>query len=229
MAKKIILLVEDDFNLGFITKDQLEEAGFKVHWEKGGEDALDAFCAQSFDICILDVMLPQKDGYSLLADIRKINQQVPVIMLTAKSLDEDKIKGFKEGADDYVTKPFNFDLLLLRIQSILKRSNNIISDTENLLLPIGKLVLDTQNNILNGPNEYHQKLTKKECDILKVLISYKGQTVKRDQVLKLIWGESDYFKGRSMDVFITKIRKYLQVDESIVLQNIHGVGFKLDY
>jgi DNA-binding response OmpR family regulator len=229
MAKKLILLVEDDANLGFITKDQLEEAGFKVHWEKGGEDALDAFCAQSFDLCILDVMLPQKDGFTLLSDIRKINHQVPIIMLTAKSLDEDKIKGFKDGADDYVTKPFNFDLLLLRIQSILKRANNIVNDTDNAILQIGILSLDTQNNLLIGPNNYIQKLTKKECDILKVLISYKGQTVKRDQVLKLIWGESDYFKGRSMDVFITKIRKYLQVDTSIQLQNIHGVGFKLDF
>jgi len=229
MAKKLILLVEDDANLGFITKDQLEEAGFKVHWEKGGEDALDAFCAQSFDICILDVMLPQKDGFTLLSDIRKINHQVPIIMLTAKSLDEDKIKGFKDGADDYVTKPFNFDLLLLRIQSILKRANNIVNDSENAVLQIGVLFLDTQNNVLTGPNNYIQKLTKKECDILKVLISYKGQTVKRDQVLKLIWGESDYFKGRSMDVFITKIRKYLQEDTSIQLQNIHGVGFKLDF
>ncbi|MEY5041718.1 MAG: hypothetical protein RLZZ414_1266 [Bacteroidota bacterium] len=229
MAKKLILLVEDDVNLGYITKDQLEEAGFKVHWEKGGEDALDAFCVQSFDLCILDVMLPQKDGFTLLSDIRKINHQVPIIMLTAKSLDEDKIKGFKDGADDYVTKPFNFDLLLLRIQSILKRANNIVNDTDNAILQIGILCLDTQNNLLSGPNNYIQKLTKKECDILKVLISYKGQTVKRDQVLKLIWGESDYFKGRSMDVFITKIRKYLQVDTSIQLQNIHGVGFKLDF
>jgi DNA-binding response OmpR family regulator len=150
-------------------------------------------------------------------------------MLTAKSLDEDKIKGFKDGADDYVTKPFNFDLLLLRIKSVLKRANNIINDAENAILQIGVLSLDTQNNLLTGPNNYNQKLTKKECDILKVLISYKGQTVKRDQVLKLIWGESDYFKGRSMDVFITKIRKYIHVDESIVLQNIHGVGFKLDF
>lgn len=229
MAKKTILLVEDDPNLGFITKDQLEEAGFKVHWEKGGEDALDAFCANPFDVCILDVMLPQKDGFELLADIRKVNQQVPIIMLTAKSLDEDKIKGFKDGADDYVTKPFNFDLLLLRIQSLLKRANNIIQDTENSTINIGNLILDTQNNLLIGPNNFQQKLTKKECDILKVLISYKGQTVKRDHVLKLIWGESDYFKGRSMDVFITKIRKYLQEDSSIQLQNIHGVGFKLDF
>lgn len=227
MAKKRILLVEDDQNLGFITEDNLTLAGFKVDWQKGGLDALDAFCANVYDLVILDVMLPQKDGFELLQDIRKINLSIPVLMLTAKSLDEDKIKGFKYGVDDYLTKPFNMEELILRIQSLLKRGGMVLEDQKQFL--IHNIQFLPNDQLLKGPNNFEQKLTKKETAILKLLCTHKGETIKRDYALKLIWGESDYFKGRSMDVFIAKIRKYFEHEEAITIQNIHGVGFKMDW
>lgn len=227
MAKKHLLLVEDDPNLGFVTKDSLENEGYQITWEKGGEDALTSFCAQSYDLCIIDIMLPQKDGFELVKDIRTINQQVPIIFVSAKSMDEDKIKGLKLGSDDYVCKPFNIEELLLRIEKLLLRSTKPLIPDDLTEIYISSLTFHPTEQKITGPNNYTQHLTKKECAILKLLYQHQGTVLKREYALKLLWGESDYFKGRSMDVFITKIRKYLQVDPSIKIENIHGSGFKL--
>lgn len=222
--KPEILLVEDDQNLGFITKDNLELKNFKVTWAKNGVDGLDEFCKNKFDLCILDVMLPLKDGFELAADIRKKDSSTPILFLTAKSLDEDKIKAFKLGGDDFVSKPFNIEILILRIQALLKRANRLPLNKE--IVKIGRLTFDPNASMIYGEN-YQQSLTKKEVLILNLLCSHKNQVLKRDYALKLIWGEDDYFKGRSMDVFITKLRKYLSEDPAIEIQNLHGIGFKL--
>lgn len=223
--KKKILLVEDDDNLGFMIEDQLQEVGFHVNWQKGGEDGLDAFANDAFDCCIFDVMLPQKDGFTLATEIRKFNQKVPILFLTAKALDKDVIQGFGVGGDDYVTKPFNMDVLVLRIQSLLKRSGEQKELAQNYTL--GKYDFNVDKRLLRCTSGSEQALTKKESAILQLLCAYQNEVLPRDHALRMIWGESDYFKGRSMDVYLTKIRKYLSEDQRIEIQNLHGIGFKL--
>ncbi len=220
-----ILLVEDDMNLGFVVQDNLKMNGYKVHLSKNGKSGLTAFHGNQFDLCILDIMLPEQDGFSLAKDIRKVDQNIPIIFLTAKSMSEDKIKGFLSGADDYITKPFVMDEFLLRIKAILKRTG--IQSTENNGYYIGKLHFDTLNfKLKNGDTETN--LTKKEAGILKLLCSQKGTVVERELILKMIWGNDSYFNGRSLDVFITKLRKHLSSDNSISINNIHGIGFCLN-
>jgi DNA-binding response OmpR family regulator len=227
--KAHILLVEDDKNLGFVIKDFLSESGFTVDLAENGVIALSKFNAMSFDLCLIDVMLPLKDGFTLGEDIRLKNKQVPIIFLTARSMKEDKIKGFKIGADDYITKPFSTEELLLRIEAILRRTQNNIQNAvvEKEIYKIGNFVFDysNQNIIINNEK---QNLTRKEADVLRLLCINKNQLVRRDFALKLIWGEDDYFMGRSMDVYITKLRKILKDDESVSIQNIHRTGFKLE-
>ncbi len=228
MIKSNILLVEDDENLGFVTKDNLEVAGYHVTWAKDGEAGFEAFCKGNFDLCVFDVMLPKKDGFQLGSEIKAIRDNIPMIFLTAKSLDPDKVKGFKIGADDYITKPFNMELLTLRIQALLKRYFTIQANTldNKDVFQIGNYSFNYKNQELIIAED-NKHLTKKEAEILRLLCLNENQLLTRELTLKVIWGENDYFKGRSMDVFITKLRKYLKGDERIEIINVHGTGFKL--
>lgn len=221
-----ILLVEDDMNLGFVIQDNLKMNGFQVHLCQDGKAGLKAFGDNSFDLCLLDVMLPKKDGFSLAHDIRKINPEVPIIFLTAKAMLDDKIKGFNLGADDYITKPFNPEELVLRIEAILRRSLGTAKNNSSEY-SLGRFTYDPTNYILKHPKG-DKKLTKKEAEILKLLCDHKGKVLERDLVLNMVWGDDSYFNGRSLDVFITKLRKYLKMDSSVKITNIHGVGFKLE-
>jgi DNA-binding response OmpR family regulator len=227
--KAKILLVEDDFNLGFVIQDNLKVAGYTVHLCKDGKDGLRQFNQDSYDMCILDVMLPKKDGFSLAVDIRKVDEKVPIIFLTAKSMTEDKVSGFEIGADDYITKPFNTEEFLWRVKAVLKRSDSPDKngDVKKGEYTLGDYSFDSQNFELSHSDE-SRKLTKKESNILKLLCEHKGQVLERDLIANMVWGDDSYFVGRSMDVFITKLRKYLADDDRIAITNIHGVGFKLE-
>jgi DNA-binding response OmpR family regulator len=222
-----ILLVEDDESLGFIIKDNLVHAGYSVDLMKDGQQGMVAFEKNTYDICILDVMLPQKDGFSLAAEIKKKNQIIPIIFLTAKSQIEDKVQGFKIGADDYISKPFEMRELLLRVDAILKRIETLGKDTDRGKFTVGRYNFDHNNFELIYENN-RKTLTKKEAELLYLLVKNKGKVVERALLLKSVWGENDYFLGRSMDVFITRLRKYLNKDSSIKISNVHGVGFRLD-
>lgn len=223
-----ILLVEDDDNLGFILKDYLEMIGYNIDLQKNGVAGLKAFKQGKFDLCILDVMMPLKDGFSLAEDIRAIDKEVPIIFLTAKLMKEDKIKGFNLGADDYITKPFSSEELSLRIEAILRRykhQRNIVDD--EYIYEIGKFKFNYNDQILTLGDEV-RSLTRKESDVLKLLCQYKNKLLRREIVLKHVWGKDDYFMGRSMDVYITKLRKYLKDDPNVTIINVHGAGFKLE-
>jgi DNA-binding response OmpR family regulator len=230
MAKKRakLLLAEDDTNLGFVIKDKLCAEDYEVQLFTDGQAALKAFLNERYDLCVLDVMLPVKDGFELAEEIRSFNQEVPIIFLTAKSLTEDKIKGFKIGGDDYITKPFDFEELLLRIDAILartlKKQNGEPQSANEFKL--GKYHFDAINQTLTLDGEV-TKLTKKENNILKLLCLQQDKILTRELTLKSIWGSDDYFSGRSMDVFISKLRKHLAGDPAVQIVNIHGVGFKL--
>ena len=219
-----ILLVEDDMNLGFVIQDNLKMNGYKVHLAKNGKSGLTAFHKEHFDLCILDIMLPEKDGFTLAQDIRKLDEETPIIFLTAKSMSEDKIKGFLAGGDDYITKPFVMNEFLLRIKAVLKRTG--IKAIEKTGYTIGHFYFDTANFLLKE-NGNEIKLTKKEAEILKILCAKQGTVVERELILNIVWGDDSYFNGRSLDVFISKIRKYLSSDSNISLNNIHGIGFCL--
>ena len=230
MADKTkILLVEDDFNLGLVIQDFLSLEGYHVHLCRDGKEGLQKFNKNQYDLCLLDVMLPEKDGFSIAEDIRKVNRSVPIIFLTAKSLPEDKVKGFKAGGDDYITKPFNNEEFLLRIKAILKRTaGTVVEEDENKgKYELGNYKFDSVNLRLYIKGE-EKKLTKRESAILKLLTEHKNKVIERSLVLNLIWGDDNYFNGRSLDVFITKLRKYLADDDSIQINNLHGVGFKLE-
>lgn len=226
--KAKILLVEDDSNLAMVLKDFLEMQKYEVQLEVNGEAGYQAFRNSKFDLCLLDVMMPLKDGFTLAREIRELNEDIPIIFLTAKSMKEDKIEGFKAGADDYISKPFSTEELNLRIEAVLKRFkySNIISDREKVF-QIGKLQFDYTNLKLIGPKG-EKKLTKREAEVLRMLALNMGKILRRDIALKNIWGEDDYFMGRSMDVYITKLRKYLKADDNISIINVHGTGFKLE-
>ncbi len=228
MADKIkILLVEDDYNLGFVIQDKLKEQGFDVHLCTDGVEGLKRFGEHPFQMCIFDVMMPKKDGFTLARDIRKVNKNVPILFLTAKNQTEDRIEGFKAGGDDYLTKPFSTEEFLLRVQAILKRVNLVKEEVAPKDLSIGTIVFDTENFVLRYANGEKQNLTKKEAKILQLLVQHTNKVLPRDIVLNSVWGQDDYFVGRSLDVFITKLRKYLKEDDNVAISNIHGVGFKL--
>ncbi len=223
-----ILLVEDDESLGFVTKDNLEEAGYHVVWAKDGQEGYEAFLRDQFDLCVFDVMLPKRDGFELAKLVRDQNEDVALFFLTAKSLKEDRIAGLKIGADDYISKPFSMDELCLRIENILKRTKFKKDEYQDKdTFEIGKFVLHHKELILSHPDQ-EQKLTKKEADLLRLLCIHQGQVLERDTALRIVWGDDDYFLGRSMDVFITKLRKYLKLDPTLKISNVHGVGFKLE-
>ena len=228
MKDKIrILLVEDDYNLGFVVQDKLKENGFEVHLCTDGVEGLKRFGEHQFHMCIFDVMMPKKDGFTLARDIRKVNKNVPILFLTAKNQTEDRIEGFKAGGDDYLTKPFSTEEFLLRVQAILKRVNLVKEEEEPKDLKIGGIIFDTENFVLKYASGEKQNLTKKEAKILQLLVQHTNKVLPRDIVLNSVWGQDDYFVGRSLDVFITKLRKYLKEDEKVAIANIHGVGFKL--
>lgn len=221
-----ILLVEDDFNLGFVVQDQLTDKGYKVILATNGVDALKRFNEEKFHLCILDVMMPKKDGLTLASDIRKVNTEVPILFLTAKNQTEDKIAGLKAGGDDYLTKPFSTEEFLLRVKSLLKRVN-LDNEAEETSFNLGSISYDSENYTLTYGEGEVKKLTKKESKILLLLVRNMNKVLPRDIVLNAVWGQDDYFVGRSLDVFITKLRKYLKPEESVGIENIHGIGFKL--
>ncbi len=221
-----ILLAEDDLNLGYMISDQLKSDGYDVTLCIDGAEAYKRFNDEKFHICILDVMMPKKDGFSLASDIRKIDSEIPILFLSAKSMIEDKILGFKSGGDDYLTKPFSIEELQIRLTALLKRVNIQTKNPEEKILKIGSYLFDPENFTLKHL-EFQKTLTKKEAQILKILYKFKNQVVERDVVLNAVWGQDDYFVGRSLDVFITKLRKYFKEDEGIQISNIHGIGFKL--
>ncbi|MEM6523527.1 MAG: response regulator transcription factor [Bacteroidota bacterium] len=218
-----ILLVEDDESLGFVVKDNLELRGFRVDWVKDGQEGLNFYKSKHYNICLLDVMLPEKDGFHLANEIREVDQQTPILFLTAKAMQEDKLDGFRSGGDDYITKPFSMEELVFRINVFLKRTNPQTSLTK---YQIGGFVFDYDNLQLIKAG-VGQTLTQKEADVLKFFADNAGKVVKRESILKAIWGEDDYFMGRSLDVFISKLRGYLKKDSSVEIANLHGVGFKL--
>jgi DNA-binding response OmpR family regulator len=223
-----ILLVEDDMNLGFVIQDTLKMEGFRVHLCKDGKEGLLQFNKEVYDLCLLDIMMPKKDGFSLAEDIRKTNTEIPIVFLTAKGMTEDKIQGLKLGADDYITKPFSSEELVLRLKAILKRNPLFKEEqTDKGLIPIGQYLFDSKNYELRFDG-VKQKLTKKESDLLKILAEHQGQVMERALLANMVWGDDSYFVGRSMDVFITKLRKYLSSDPKVAIINVHGVGFKLE-
>lgn len=221
-----ILLVEDDFNLGFVIQDLLKMEGYTVHLARDGKEGLQRYNQEGYDLCLLDVMLPSKDGFTLAEDIRKVNAHVPIVFLTAKGMPEDRIKGFKTGADDYITKPFENEELLLRVKAILRRSGASPAEAEPDQYTLGAYRFDPTAYLLCVGDDC-EKLTRKETDLLKLLCEHKNKVIERDLIANMIWGDDSYFVGRSMDVFITRLRKHLAKDSSIAIENIHGVGFKL--
>ena len=225
-VKQKILLVEDDFNLGFVIQDLLKMDGYQVVLAKDGKEGLQRFHELDFHLCLLDVMLPKKDGFSLAEDIRKVNDTVPIVFLTAKGMTEDKVKGFKIGADDYITKPFENEEFLLRIKAILKRMKAGSTESKNDF-EIGNFTFNAQNLELTIGTET-TKLTRKEAALLKLLCENVDQVIEREIIANMVWGDDSYFVGRSMDVFITRLRKYLREDPSVAITNIHGVGFRLE-
>ena len=226
-VKTQILLVEDDPNLGTLLQEYLEAKGFETKLATDGKKGFDAFYKQEFDLLLLDVMMPVKDGLTLAKEIRVTDKNVPIIFLTAKSMKEDTIEGFNAGADDYITKPFSMDELLARVTAVLRRSNKQrVHNTEDVNFNIGSYTFnsDTQVLIHNGAE---QKLTTKESQLMRLLCVHKNDVLDRNFALKTIWHDDNYFNGRSMDVYIAKLRKYLKDDSKVEIVNIHGKGFKL--
>lgn len=228
--KPKILLVEDDPNLSLVLQDYLEMMNFEITLCRNGREGLQAFNSGEFNLCILDIMMPVMDGFTLAEEIKKQNESIPIVFLTAKSLKEDRIKGFRIGCDDYIMKPFSTEELSLRIQAILKRclaqaANNV--KEEEPIYNIGKYIFDHKNMILQFEGK-DRILTRKENALLKLLYENRNQLLTRETALKSVWGNDDYFIGRSMDVFIAKLRKYLKDDPSIYITNVHGTGFKLE-
>ncbi len=226
MSKKKfkILLAEDDLNLGILLVDYLETEGFDVKLRKDGELAFKAFQGNQFDLCLLDVMMPKMDGFSLAKEIRMKDKIVPIIFITAKSLKEDKLKGYGLGADDYITKPFDEEELLWKIKAVIRRIPENKSESKTEIISLGLYAFDFNNQSLSICGQT-KRITEKESDILNYLSGHRNNVIKREEMLKDLWGENDYFFGRSLDVFITKIRKYLKDDPNLSIENVFGVGF----
>lgn len=227
--KQHILLAEDDFDYASILKQYLEFSGFKVTWAKDGKEALKIFSDTNPDICVLDVMMPYMDGFTLAENIIENHPETPFIFLTAKSLKEDKIKGLRLGADDYVVKPFEVEELILRIQNILKRTQKAVvtAVSEANIFPIGAYLFDGENYTLSHEKITH-RITEKEAQLIRFLYANKNKLVKREDILKEIWGNDDFFSGRSMDVFISRLRKYFSEDQNISIPSVRGLGFEFN-
>jgi two-component system, OmpR family, response regulator len=225
-TKPKILLCEDDPNLGMVLKNYLELNDYEVVLERDGRLGLAAFQREKFDLCLLDVMMPHVDGFTLAEEIRDINPDIPLFFLSAKTMKEDIIQGYKLGADDYITKPFDSEVLLLKIKAILKRNEELNKEAANVEYDLGKYHFNPKLRELTV-NAKTQTLSPKENELLKMLCDYKNDLLPREIALKKIWGSDTYFNGRSMDVYIAKLRKYLKEDETIEIVNIHGNGFRL--
>jgi two-component system OmpR family response regulator len=226
MDKVKLLLVEDDPNLGTILNEYLEAKGFDTTLCKNGEEGYEAFTKDQYRICVFDVMMPIKDGFTLAKEIRRINQEVPIVFLTAKSMKEDTITGFNLGADDYIKKPFSMEELMLRLKAILRRTEGQHAESQKEEYEIGSFAFNKQTQILKS-NVSEKKLTSKENDLLFLLCQNMNNVLDRTYALKKVWGDDSYFNSRSMDVYITKLRKYLREDDAIEIINVHGKGFKL--
>lgn len=224
MIKSKILYTEDDETLAFLTKDNLEQNNYEVDHCSDGVSGLESFKNEDFDICILDIMMPKMDGFELATEIRKSNTNIPIIFLSAKTLKEDRLKGLRLGADDYLVKPFSIEELLLKIEIFLKRSQKSTL-TQKTIYEIGKYQFDTQNFFLFNENE-KIGLTQREAELLKLFLDNKNTVLKREQILKSLWGNDDYFTGRSLDVFISRLRKILVNEKGIAIENLHGIGFR---
>ncbi len=227
MERKInVLLAEDDVNLGSLLKQYLDAKNYITTLCADGEEACEVFAHDIFDICILDIMMPKKDGFQVAQEIRATNTTIPIIFLTARNMKDDVLNGFKIGADDYITKPFNMEELLLRIEAVLRRSG--ISETETTsTFKLGNYTFDSNKQTLQLENTDPVKLTTKECELLKLLCMNINKVLERNYALKQVWDDDNYFNARSMDVYITKLRKLLKADERIEILNIHGKGYKL--
>ncbi len=227
MEKQVkVLLAEDDKNLGNILKSYLDAKGFPTILTPNGKEALNKFKHEDFDFCILDVMMPIMDGFTLAKEIRKLDKKVPFLFLTAKNMQEDKITGFEVGADDYLTKPFSMEELLMRIKAILRRTQAADKKNSSNIYKFGKYTFDYNRQLLIINKEQH-KLTSKEAELLRMLCENINDVLDRSVALNKIWFDDSYFNARSMDVYITKLRKYLKDDPKVELINVHGVGFKL--
>jgi len=225
MDKIRILLAEDDENLGLLLKEYLQAKGYETVLFTDGDHAYKGFVTDHFDLCLLDIMMPIKDGFTLAREIRELNSDIPIVFLTAKSMKEDVIEGFRTGADDYITKPFSMEELLFRIEAILRRTKGATSDNQQEL-HIGKYIFDTNKQELRLGNEV-QKLTTKESELLRLLYNHRNRILERNFALRTIWMDDNYFNARSMDVYITKLRKYLKDDPTVEIINIHGKGYRL--
>ena len=223
-----ILLCEDDENLGMLLREYLQAKGYAATLCPDGEVGYREFLKTKFDICVLDVMMPKKDGFTLAQEIRQANTEIPIIFLTAKTLKEDILEGFKIGADDYITKPFSMEELVFRIEAILRRVRGK-KTKESTMYNIGRFTFDTQKQLLTLDNDPEKatKLTTKENELLALLCAHSNEILQRDYALKTIWIDDNYFNARSMDVYITKLRKHLKPDPQIEIINIHGKGYKL--
>ncbi|HPR33621.1 MAG TPA: response regulator transcription factor [Prolixibacteraceae bacterium] len=225
-AKIKILLAEDDENLGLLLKEYLIAKGYETDLYPDGESAYHGFMRNHYHICLLDVMMPKKDGFTLAKDIRMVNADIPVIFLTAKNLKEDIIEGFKIGADDYMTKPFSMEELIFRIEAILRRVSGDMQAGDQNIYKIGIYNFDVRKQILSHENE-EVKLTTKESELLRLLVANANKVLERNYALKAIWIDDNYFNARSMDVYITKLRKHLKDDPTVEIINVHGKGYKL--
>ena len=222
-----MLLAEDDKNLGSVLTSYLEAKGYPTTLCINGQEAFDAFRNKQYDFCIIDVMMPVKDGFTLAKEIREIDTKTPILFLTAKSMQEDKLRGFELGADDYITKPFSMEELLMRMRAIIRRTTESKTmQASRTFYELGKFTFDYNRQLLKTGKE-EQKLTSKESELLKMLCDNVNEVLDRSDALKKIWHDDSYFNARSMDVYVTKLRKYLKADPGIELIKVHGVGFKL--
>lgn len=225
-AKAHLLYVEDDESLSFVTRDNLEREGYQITCSADGGEALQLITTQKYDLCILDVMLPKVDGFTLAEELRKTDQQTPILFLTARSLEEDRLRGLRLGGDDYLTKPFSIEELVLKIDIFLRR-RQILSDSRPSHYLLGRYRFD-YNNLLLAKADAERRLTQREADLLKYLLDRPGEVLRRGDILRQVWGKDDYFLGRSLDVFISRLRKYLRDEPGISIENVHGIGFRLD-
>jgi DNA-binding response OmpR family regulator len=223
-----ILLVEDDQTLNFIVRDNLEQAGYHVESAEDGEEAVKLFKSSKFCLCLLDVMLPKKDGFTVAKEIRAIDDHIPIIFLTARSMTEDRIEGLTIGGDDYLTKPFNMEELLLKIRIFLKRSQTKdIQDTDQVIYKVGHFNFNFDSLVLESKND-RKTLTYKEAELLRYFCDNPNKVLSRSDILKQVWGSDDYYLGRSLDVFISRLRKYLGSDPNVRILNLHGIGFRFN-
>ncbi len=220
-----ILLVEDEKNFGMVMRDYLSMNGYEVTLCENGELGLDAFKKETFDLCIVDVMMPKKDGFTLASEIKALKKKVPFVFLTARGMREDMIKGYKLGADDYLTKPFDTEVLLLKLIAILNR--NSVDNSNEFLHEIGRFSFNAKLRTLKSDKNKEEKLSPKEAALLNLLCHHKNDVLPREKALKQIWNDDSYFTGRSMDVYIVKLRKYLATDVNVEINNLHGNGYSL--